>query len=62
MNPYLEHPALSGVHHRLITALANDLAPKIRPKYIAASEERVYVISGETWLLVGVDVVLGVQA
>jgi hypothetical protein len=55
MNPYLEHPALwSGVHHRLITAVANDLAPKIRPKYIAAIEERVYEISGETSLLVGV--------
>jgi hypothetical protein len=55
MNPYLEHPALwSGVYHRLITAIANDLAPKIRPKYIAAIEERVYEISGETSLLVGV--------
>ncbi len=32
MNPYLEHPTLwSGIHHRLITAIANDLAPKIRP-------------------------------
>jgi hypothetical protein len=32
MNPYLEHPALwAGIHHRLITAIANDLAPKIRP-------------------------------
>lgn len=55
MNPYLEHPSLwSGIHHRLITAIANDLAPKIRPKYIAAIEERVYEISGETSLLVGV--------
>ncbi|MEW6496992.1 MAG: DUF4058 family protein [Cyanobacteriota bacterium] len=55
MNPYLEHPTLwSGIHHRLITAIANDLAPKIRPKYIAAIEERVYEISGETSLLVGV--------
>jgi hypothetical protein len=37
MNPYLEHPAFwPGVHHRLITAIANDVAPKIRPKYIAA--------------------------
>lgn len=55
MNPYLEHPALwSGIHHRLITAIANDLAPKIRPKYIAAIEERVYEINGETALLVSV--------
>jgi hypothetical protein len=55
MNPYLENPTLwSGVHHRLITAIANDLSPKIRPLYIAAIEERIYDISGETSLLVGV--------
>ena len=55
MNPYLEYPALwSGVHHRLITAIANDIAPKIRPLYIAAIEERVYQISQETSLLVGI--------
>ncbi|MEC4812197.1 MAG: DUF4058 family protein [Scytonema sp. PMC 1069.18] len=55
MNPYLENPALwSGIHHRLITAIANDLAPKIRPNYIAAIEERVYEMSGEASLLVGV--------
>lgn len=55
MNPYLEHPTLwSGIHHRLITAIANDLAPKIRPNYIAAIEERVYEMGGETSLLVGI--------
>lgn len=55
MNPYLEHPSLwSGIHHRLITAIANDLAPHIRPKYIVAVEERVYQISGEESLLIGV--------
>lgn len=55
MNPYLEHPSLwAGIHHRLITAIANDLAPKLRPKYIVAIEERVYEVSGDTALLVGV--------
>lgn len=55
MNPYLEHPSLwSGVHHRLITAIANDLAPQIRPKYIVAIEERVYQMSGEESLLIGI--------
>jgi Protein of unknown function (DUF4058) len=59
MNPYLEHPSLwSGVHHRLITSIANDLAPQIRPKYIVAIEERVYQISGEESLLIGVPDVL----
>ncbi|WP_375471019.1 DUF4058 family protein [uncultured Nostoc sp.] len=55
MNPYLEHPSLwAGIHHRLITAIANDLAPKLRPKYIVAIEERVYEVNGYTALLVGV--------
>ncbi len=55
MNPYLEHPSLwAGIHHRLITALANDLAPKLRPKYIVAIEERVYEVNVDTALLVGV--------
>ncbi len=55
MNPYLAHPVLwSGVHHRLITAIANDLAPQIRPKYIVAIEERVYQMSGEESLLIGI--------
>ncbi|MFN6540499.1 MAG: DUF4058 family protein [Nostoc sp. EkiNYC01] len=55
MNPYLEHPSLSaGIHHRLITAIANDLAPKLRPKYIVAIEERVYEVNGDTALFVGI--------
>ncbi|RCJ14609.1 hypothetical protein A6S26_10910 [Nostoc sp. ATCC 43529] len=55
MNPYLEHPSLwAGIHHRLITAIANDLAPKLRPKYIVAIEERVYEVNGDTALLVGI--------
>jgi hypothetical protein len=55
MNPYLEHPSLwAGIHHRLITAIANDLAPKLRPKYIVAIEERVYEVNGDAALLVGV--------
>lgn len=55
MNPYLEHPSLwAGVHHRLITAIANALAPQIRPHYFVAIEERVYEVSGETALLVGI--------
>jgi Protein of unknown function (DUF4058) len=55
MNPYLEHPSLwAGIHHRLITAIANDLAPKLRPQYIVAIEERVYEVNGDAALLVGV--------
>ncbi|HLP88765.1 MAG TPA: DUF4058 family protein [Nostocaceae cyanobacterium] len=55
MNPYLQHPSLwAGIHHRLITAIANHFSPKLRPKYIVAIEERVYEVNGDTSLLVGV--------
>ncbi len=55
MNPYLEHPSLwAGIHHRIITAIANELGPKLRPKYIVAIEERVYEVTGDMALLVGV--------
>lgn len=43
MDPYLERPALwPDVHNRLIVALADDLAPRLRPRYVIAVEERVY--------------------
>ncbi len=43
MDPYLEHPALwPGVQTRLIVALANQLGPKIRPRYVASVEDRVF--------------------
>src|SRR5438876_7392797 len=44
MDPYLEHPVLSeSVHARLITALANQLQPRLDPRYVASIEERVFV-------------------
>jgi hypothetical protein len=44
MDPYLEHPALwPGVHTRLVVALADQLGPKIRPRYVASVEERVFI-------------------
>ena len=55
MNPYLERPELwPGIHHWLITAIAQSLVPQLRPKYLVAVEVRVYEISGETSLLVGI--------
>src|SRR5207245_1547087 len=43
MDPYLEHPALwQDVHVRLIVAIANQLQPKLDPRYIASIEERVF--------------------
>lgn len=44
MDPYLEHPVLwEGVHARLIVALANQLQPRLDPRYVASVEERVFI-------------------
>lgn len=41
MDPYLERPSLwPNVHSSLIIALRDDLAPKLRPRYYVAVEER----------------------
>ncbi|MBI5305843.1 MAG: DUF4058 family protein [Chloroflexi bacterium] len=43
MDPYLEHPEMwLDVHHRFITAIADALAPRVRPKYRIAIEKRTY--------------------
>jgi hypothetical protein len=45
MNPWLENPLLwHSVHNRLIVALADDLAPRLRPRYFVANEIHTYVI------------------
>lgn len=55
MNLYLEHPQLwTEVHHRLITAIADEIAPSLRPKYRVAIEKRIYLHSGEESVLVGI--------
>jgi hypothetical protein len=61
MDPYLEHPsAWPNIHHRLITAIADDLAPQLLPKYQILVEERVYQVAGEDSILVGApDVTIG---
>jgi hypothetical protein len=44
MDPYLEHPVLwEGVHARLIVAMANQLQPRLDPRYVTSIEERVFV-------------------
>src|SRR5205807_9257716 len=44
IDPYLEHPVLwESVHVRLITAIANQLQPRLDPRYVASVEERVFV-------------------
>lgn len=45
MDPYLEERSLwPDVHNRLIVALADDLAPRLRPRYFVAVEERTYTV------------------
>src|SRR5713101_1965677 len=44
MDPYLEHPVLwESVHARLIIALANQLQPRLDPRYVTSVEERVFI-------------------
>lgn len=44
MDPYLEHLVLwEGVHARLIVALANQLQPRLDPRYVTSIEERVFI-------------------
>jgi len=44
MDPYLENPALwPGVHSRLIVYIADFIQPQLRPRYLAAVEERIFL-------------------
>jgi len=44
MDPYLEHPVLwASVHARLIHAIANQLQPRLDPRYVTSIEERVFI-------------------
>ena len=61
MGPYLEHPLWPGVYKRLIAAIADALAPQLRPKYLVALEERIYQTTGEDLLLVGGEVVTAIE-
>ena len=44
MDPYLENPELWGeVHNRSIVAIADAIAPSLRPKYRVAIAQRTYL-------------------
>jgi hypothetical protein len=48
MDPYLENSHLwPGVHNALIVYLRDQMQPLLRPRYIAAIEQRVYIESPE---------------
>ena len=45
MNPWLENPALwRDVHHTLISALRDALAPQLAPRYFVAVETQTYIM------------------
>ena len=43
MDPYLEGPLWTTVHSNLVEEIARQLAPKLRPKYLALTNQRVLV-------------------
>ena len=45
MDPWLEHPAIwPDVHNSLITAIRDELAPRLAPRYSVGVEQRVYLL------------------
>lgn len=45
MDPYLEGPLWTTVHHNLVEEIARQLAPQLRPKYFAFTDQRIVVAS-----------------
>ena len=43
MDPYLEGPLWTTVHSNLVEEIARQLAPKLRPKYLALTNQRIVV-------------------
>jgi hypothetical protein len=57
MDPYLEEPQIwTGVHATLIVYIRDQIQPRLRPRYLATVEERVYLegpdreIIADVWL------------
>ena len=54
MDPYLERRGLwEGVHTRLLVALADAIAPQVRPRYRVDVEQRTYlaVMAPDDWVV-----------
>ena len=44
MDPFLENPLIwSGFHNALLVYIRDQLQPQLRPRYIAAVEDRVFL-------------------
>lgn len=61
MDPWLEHPAhWPGVHNRLITAIADEIVPKVAPRYFVDIEQHTYLtLLGEEPITDRPDIVVG---
>lgn len=54
VDPYLEHPDLwPDVHHRLIVAIADTLAPILRPRYRVLVDKRTYRVDPSEMVFIG---------
>jgi Protein of unknown function (DUF4058) len=65
MDPYIERPALwPDFHDSLITEIRRELQPLLRPKYVALTQDRLYVVESKRSIWPDVSVVepLGAQA
>ena len=48
MDPYIERPAIfPDFHHSLITCIRGALQPLLKPKYVALTADRLYVVESE---------------
>jgi len=60
MDPWLEHPAIwTDVHNSLITAIRDELVPRVAPKYYVGVEQRVYETTGELLFVGRPDITVG---
>src|ERR1700728_2465283 len=54
MDPWLENPDLwLDFHNRLITAIADEIVPKVAPKYFVGVEQRMYEIQSGAAVYLG---------
>lgn len=56
MDPYLEGSEWSSVHGQLIAEIGRQLAPRLRPRYVARMQKWFSVDSGETDEAIGVGI------
>jgi hypothetical protein len=58
MDPYIERPAIwADFHDSLITEIRRELQPLLRPKYVALTQDRLYVVASKRSIWPDVSVV-----